>query len=367
VASRVVIVSGFHRSGTSVVARLLHSAGLHLGDDLIGALPSNPYGHYEDREFVRLHDSILADNEVNWQLDRPLNLLITPERWVEMENAATKRSSHHDLWGFKDPRVCLVIHAWKHLLPEARVVAVYRNWSDSTYSLERRHIEEMTAGINSDEVHERFWTVPDLGLRMWVEYNRALLRFAADHPDDVVFVPFDALSRPGLDLVDTLNERWDLGLDATQDAPPFDPAATDSRPGRQPLADLRLADTLRHTWNRLEAMSHGATPSGNADTDFYTPSEADLVRMTNDRLVLENPALRRNLDQTRQDLEATRQVVRQLQAEAGERRAELERAKLAQGDLTWLVNRLASSPIGWILRRWSAWRTMEDRWRTGPN
>ncbi len=92
-------------------------------------------------------------------------------------------------WGFKDPRVCLFLDAWKYLLPEARVVAVYRNWSDATYSLERRHIEEMTAGVGSVDVHERFWTVPDLGLRMWIEYNRALLRFASAHPDDVVLRP----------------------------------------------------------------------------------------------------------------------------------------------------------------------------------
>jgi hypothetical protein len=114
-------------------------------------------------------------------------------------------------------------------------------------------------------------------------------------------------------------------------------------------------------------MADGAARSDPPDFDFYTSAEAHRARMTNDRLVLENPALRRNLVQTRQDLEATRQVVRQLQTEARIRRAELEQARLAQGDLTWLVNRLASSPIGSILRRWAAWRTMEDRWRTGPS
>ena len=238
--NKSVIVAGFHRSGTSVVARLLHSAGLYLGDDLIGALPSNPYGHFEDREFVRLHDRILDDNGVNWQLDHQLTPLITPQRWAEMEELADKRSSQHDSWGFKDPRVCLLLDPWKQLLPEVRVVAVYRNWSDATYSLERRHIEEMTAGVGSEDIHERFWTVPDLGLRMWVEYNRAILRFAAEHPDDVVFVPFRALAKPGL-VVDTLNERWALGLRSKPDTAMFDPDATESRPGPQPLADHRLA------------------------------------------------------------------------------------------------------------------------------
>jgi Sulfotransferase family len=363
VTSHVVIVAGFHRSGTSVVARLLHSTGLYLGDDLIGALPSNQYGHFEDREFVRLHDRILDDNGVNWQHDHRLTPLITPQRWAEMEELARVRSSQHDLWGFKDPRVCLFLDAWKRVLPEARVVAVYRNWSDSTYSLERRHIDEMTAGVGSDEVHERFWTVPDLGLRMWVEYNRAILRFAADHPDDVVFIPFRALAEPQL-VIDKLNERWGMGLGPMPNAALFDTDVTESRPGPQPLADHRLAATLRETWAQLEDRTDGAALSDPPDFAFHTPTETDLSGMSYDRLALENPALRRNLEQARQDLAATRKVVRRLQSEASEHRVELEKARLAEGDLKWLVNRLASSSAGWILRRWRGWRTMEARWRT---
>ena len=359
--SSIVIVAGFHRSGTSVVARLLHSAGLYLGDDLIGALPSNPYGHFEDREFVRLHDRILEDNGVNWQLDHQLTRLITPQRWAEMETLAHARNDQHDLWGFKDPRVCLFLDAWKYLLPEAHVVAVYRNWSDATYSLERRHIEEMTAGVGSVDVHERFWTVPDLGLRMWIEYNRALLRFASAHPDDVVLFPFHALS-DGNRIVDALNEKWAMGLRQVPDTDLFDPDATASRPGSQPLADDRLIGTLHETWEQLEILASGVSPSSPSAVGFYTASEAE--RVASDRLALEVPALRRNLEQARRDLDAGRQVVRRLQDEAEGRRAELEKAQLARGDLTWLVNRLATSPAGWILRRWSGWRTMEDRWRT---
>ncbi len=148
---------------------------------------------------------------------------------------------------------------------------------------------------------------------MWVEYNRAILRFAAEHPDDVVFVPFRALAEPAL-VVDILNERWGMGLRSKPDTAMFDPDATESRPGPQPLADHRLADTLRETWAQLEGLADGAAPSDTPDFDFYTPTEADLARMTNDRLALENPALRRNLELARQDLEASRQVVQRLQS-----------------------------------------------------
>ncbi|HEY2211238.1 MAG TPA: hypothetical protein VGH62_06390, partial [Bradyrhizobium sp.] len=80
-----IIVAGFHRSGTSSTAQLLHAAGMFFGDDLIGAMPSNPYGHYEDREIVRLHDRILRDNGLNWQVAEDFVPIITAERWDEME------------------------------------------------------------------------------------------------------------------------------------------------------------------------------------------------------------------------------------------------------------------------------------------
>ncbi len=60
-----LIIAGFHRSGTSVTAQLLHGAGLFLGYELLEALPSNPYGHFEDREVVELDRQILADDAAN--------------------------------------------------------------------------------------------------------------------------------------------------------------------------------------------------------------------------------------------------------------------------------------------------------------
>lgn len=48
-------VAGFHRSGTSLLAQQLDGAGMHLGADGTGTNVSNTYGHFDDREFVRLH------------------------------------------------------------------------------------------------------------------------------------------------------------------------------------------------------------------------------------------------------------------------------------------------------------------------
>ena len=87
------------------MTQLLHTAGLFVGDDLIGAMPSNPYGHFEDRRVVAIHDSILADNGEFWQVDREFIPYIHPRRWHLMRSFVADRRANHGLWGFKDPRV----------------------------------------------------------------------------------------------------------------------------------------------------------------------------------------------------------------------------------------------------------------------
>jgi hypothetical protein len=51
-----VCIAGMHRSGTSMVTRLLHMCGLFLGseDDLYPQAPDNLEGFWEDTHFVRV-------------------------------------------------------------------------------------------------------------------------------------------------------------------------------------------------------------------------------------------------------------------------------------------------------------------------
>ena len=51
--SVALVVTGMHRSGTSMVAAYLQQAGVSIGRNLIGPAPGNPRGHFEDRDFRR--------------------------------------------------------------------------------------------------------------------------------------------------------------------------------------------------------------------------------------------------------------------------------------------------------------------------
>jgi hypothetical protein len=251
-----LIVAGFHRSGTSATAQLLHRAGLFLGYELLEALPSNPYGHFEDKEIVDLHHQILADNDLTWLVGEPFLPVVSQRRWQEMQRLIERRNTEYSLWGFKDPRVCLFLMLWKYLLPDAKVLLVYRHFSGSTYSLARRHSALLLSGTISGYLHRRFWEEPDLALRMWLVYNKGLLRFAGAYPEDTLALSVDMI-RDGFPVIWAIERRWNLSLKDVPVGEVFNPEATVYGSGRQPVSDRRLIGEVEATWRALEELSAG--------------------------------------------------------------------------------------------------------------
>jgi hypothetical protein len=249
-----LIVAGFHRSGTSLVCQVLHRAGLFLGYDLMGAAFSNPHGHFEDIEIYNLHEQILADNGQTWMVSEPFLPVITRSHWRRMEQIIQKRNAEHNLWGFKDPRLCLFMMIWKHMLPNAKALLIYRHFSDTTYSLGRRQSTELLSDpTGSQGRYRRFWEEPDLGLRMWLTHNEALLTFARTYPEDTLAVSLDMLQN-GFPVIRMVNQRWGLGLNEVPTSEVFDPTVIERRPGKQPLSDRRLIDRVDATWQALERL-----------------------------------------------------------------------------------------------------------------
>lgn len=249
-----LIIAGFHRSGTSATAQLLHRAGLFLGYELLEALPSNPHGHFEDREVVDLHQKILTDNGLTWLVSEPFLPVVTQGHWRQMRQIVERRNSEHRVWGFKDPRACVFMMLWKYLIPDARVLLVYRHFSESTYSLGRRHSTNLFLNRENSSIHRRFWQEPDLALRMWLAHNNALLAFAREYPEDTLTVSLDMI-REGFPLVWAINERWGLGLQDLPVAEVFDPGLSGRPAGRQPVSDRRLIHKVETTWKALQELS----------------------------------------------------------------------------------------------------------------
>lgn len=165
-----LLVTGMHRSGTSLLTSILAAAGVHVGDQLMGAAESNPHGHFEDLEFYSLHQRILAANGLSREgftcqatIDVPVAARLEAAALVGRRRAAER------VWGWKDPRSVLFLDLWAELLPEARYVFVFRPVWEVVDSLFRRG-------------DEPFILNPRLAIDLWVAHNRRILEFVRAHP-----------------------------------------------------------------------------------------------------------------------------------------------------------------------------------------
>ena len=51
----IIIVLGMHRSGTSLIAGVLHEMGVNMGSNLMKADEYNPKGYFEDIEIYKFN------------------------------------------------------------------------------------------------------------------------------------------------------------------------------------------------------------------------------------------------------------------------------------------------------------------------
>lgn len=254
-----LIVVGFHRSGTSLLTQLLHEAGLFVGDELLGAMPSNPYGHFEDTEVLDIHREIMSANGATWQVDGPQEFYIHSGQWGRMQGLVTRRQTHHVNWGFKEPRVCLFLGAWKYLLPDAKFVVVYRDPAECVRSLESRQFADYTQGLGNLDSHMRFFREPDHGLKVWEAHNRAVVSFARRHADDCLVMPYTHLPE-GYPVVRALNQRFGIGLDEVPTEAVFDPAVAGRATKPQWVHDPDVARRVTETWQELEELAIRTEP-----------------------------------------------------------------------------------------------------------
>src|ERR1051326_3937827 len=127
--AKVVCVLGMHRSGTSLITRMLNFLGVDLGPEehLLEPAECNPKGFWEHQGFVAINDAVLEQLGGHW--DEPprcssgwerlpkLNALKTRARSLIQKEFATAQQ-----WGWKDPRTCLTLPFWQDLLPSMHYV-----------------------------------------------------------------------------------------------------------------------------------------------------------------------------------------------------------------------------------------------------
>ena len=141
-----------HRSGTSLVTRLVNLLGVSLGpeDHLMAPTRFNPKGFWEHQAITDLNDDLLERFGGRWSAPPPL-----PEGWEtdpELDDLRDRAGSIVDadfgdvpLWGWKDPRTCLTLPFWRTVVEPTHYVICVRNPISVAKSLS--HVMPLTAGV----------------------------------------------------------------------------------------------------------------------------------------------------------------------------------------------------------------------------
>ncbi|MEP6750870.1 MAG: sulfotransferase, partial [Bacteroidota bacterium] len=127
IKNKILVITGMHRSGTSLITQWLNKCGLHVGDELMGAATGNDEGHFEDLDFLHAHQSILKGRRITDEgYTAPIGQLSHEEKDI-LNNIISYKNNFNQQWGWKDPRTCLFLDTYRQLIPNAFYFVVLRD------------------------------------------------------------------------------------------------------------------------------------------------------------------------------------------------------------------------------------------------
>ncbi len=202
---KVLIITGMHRSGTSLTAQYLAECGLFLGYNLHNSDKSNTQsaydGHHEDEDFLQFHKQILAAKRIYSFPTSSFRVPVRPGK-IYQNKALELLSLRSDLeqWSWKDPRTTLFLDFWNELLPSPKYLLLFRDPLAVVDSLIRRGTD--------DQIKQK----PVIALKSWQVYNRCLLNFVLRNKDNCLLYQIDeVISSPDL-FVDIVSMKLGIEL-----------------------------------------------------------------------------------------------------------------------------------------------------------
>jgi hypothetical protein len=137
VKAKTVIVVGFQRSGTSVLASILETLGVSMGNDALEASRANPFGYFEDETIFYLNSEILKSANGS-EYSPPSRDEILNQRGLfedEIKRYIAARSQNASVWGWKHPATTLTLDLMIPYIQNPYVIACQRDCSAAARSL----------------------------------------------------------------------------------------------------------------------------------------------------------------------------------------------------------------------------------------
>ncbi|MGZ3766839.1 MAG: sulfotransferase [Mucilaginibacter sp.] len=227
--SKTLMVVGMHRSGTSLITNWLYRCGLQVGEHLVEANDGNVEGHFEDVEFLRMHEEILASNDLSMAgmvYDKEINISVY--QIEKLKSVIKIKNRRYKQWGWKEPRTCLFLDTYRELLPQSKYLVIVRDYTSVVNSLLKREFGAIERKYFSRGLFGRFiWTKfrryrrkqkyyrdnAERFLKVWIEYNEHILStLKVLAPEDYLVINYALLEEFDQQVFFCLTKKWRFAL-----------------------------------------------------------------------------------------------------------------------------------------------------------
>jgi hypothetical protein len=226
---QTLIIAGMHRSGTSLITNWLSRCGLQIGENLAAGGNGNIDGHFEDVEFLKLHEEILNNNSLHISgLVDAKKIELSPYQLGKLQSIINIKQQLYEQWGWKDPRTCLFLDTYSKLLPQAKYLVIMRDFQAVISSLINRefaHVDKKYMGRNylqrmawkhwrRSRREEKFYAEhAETYLKVWINYNEEILKTLKKLPaDDYLVINYQLLLEKDEQVIDFLKDKWKFDL-----------------------------------------------------------------------------------------------------------------------------------------------------------
>ena len=313
----IFVIAGMHRSGTSLVAALLQSAGIDIGQRLMAPSENNAKGHFEDLDFVEFHEHVLYSHGISkdgWTLEQSIHV---QEQYLSQARQLIEQNAAKETWGWKDPRTTLFLQFWADLIPDANFLLIYRSPWEVIDSLYRR----------GDDL---FYSNPNFALELWIHYNQTLLNFYHQCPERCILFNLETIARDPAVLIRLLNQKFGTHL-----SPPADEICDPSlfrakipSSQRQGILERYFQDAI-DLYSKLNAIAPSPDDVPHPPPDKQSRSPDYKVWALQDwldirRLEREQTALENELQKNREEVEQLHSRLYQSQLKTEQAHAEID-------------------------------------------
>jgi len=199
---KLIIISGMHRSSTSLITQYFQLCGISLGDNLIGAFKDNKDGYFENSTIVKLHQKLIIEKNFNLFNCKVQNTYSEESKRIILNEIQTLKLEG-DVCGFKDPRNLLFIEPLTKLLPNAKHILIYRCFEEVIDSLIRRATDV--------EIRKKPW----LAAQAWIAYNSSLIKQIETNKKHCILFKDTQIINESIECVELINSKFNINLRST--------------------------------------------------------------------------------------------------------------------------------------------------------